>query len=254
VHLVGDAIDEDADDYSVEAAMSKVFASEALWVVSNEALQIAGGNGFMKEYPYERIVRDSRINMIFEGTNEILRLYIGLSGAKEVGDYLTALGRNIGEFRTDPLKGLGVITEYASQKFAHLTSWGLERIPGLPEAVRATEEKLLKHTGDLRNSTEIVLRRYGKTISDQQLIVRRLADVALDLYGSYATMSRIGTMCTRTNPSELGAELAILRSFTHDARHRIRRNLRTLQRNEDGSVVLLADHLVKHGRYPWDTL
>ena len=67
-------------DYSIESAICKVFATETLWSVVNHAVQINGGNGFMKEYPYERFLRDARVNMIFEGTNEILRLFIALSG------------------------------------------------------------------------------------------------------------------------------------------------------------------------------
>ena len=50
------------DATAVEAAISKVFATEALWRTSDEALQVAGGNGYMAEFPYERLMRDSRIN------------------------------------------------------------------------------------------------------------------------------------------------------------------------------------------------
>src|SRR5207247_9599684 len=59
-------------DYSIESALSKIVSSENAWRVVNHAVQIAGGNGFIKEYPYERYLRDCRINMIFEGTNQIL--------------------------------------------------------------------------------------------------------------------------------------------------------------------------------------
>ncbi|MCA9525252.1 MAG: acyl-CoA dehydrogenase family protein, partial [Myxococcales bacterium] len=68
VTVVAALSDQGYDDYSVEAAITKVFASEALWRTADEALQVAGGNGFMKEYPYEQIMRDVRINRIFEGT------------------------------------------------------------------------------------------------------------------------------------------------------------------------------------------
>ena len=79
VSMVAALSDRGYQDYAVEAAISKVFASEALWRTADEALQVAAGNGYMCEYPYERIVRDSRINRIFEGTNEVLRLFIALS-------------------------------------------------------------------------------------------------------------------------------------------------------------------------------
>ncbi|XP_069949119.1 complex I assembly factor ACAD9, mitochondrial isoform X3 [Cherax quadricarinatus] len=69
-------------DCSVEAAIVKVFSSESVWHWGSECLQILGGMGYMKPYPFERYLRDARVLLIFEGTNEILRLFIALSGLK----------------------------------------------------------------------------------------------------------------------------------------------------------------------------
>src|SRR5580658_8181987 len=85
VWMVAHYIDTGLEDYSVEAAISKVFASEAIQRSAYEAQQIAAGSGFMCDLPYEQIVRDCRILSIFEGTNEVLRLYVALSGLKELG-------------------------------------------------------------------------------------------------------------------------------------------------------------------------
>src|ERR1700727_270138 len=90
VWMVAHYIDSGLEDYSVEAAISKVYASEAIQRAAYEALQIAGGNGFMREFPYEEATRDCRILSIFEGTNEVLRLYIALSGLKEIGKSYSA--------------------------------------------------------------------------------------------------------------------------------------------------------------------
>jgi alkylation response protein AidB-like acyl-CoA dehydrogenase len=96
VWMVAHYIDSGHSDYSIEAAISKVFASEAMTRCANEAMQIAAGNGYMKEYPYERIFRDSRILTIFEGTSEILRLFIALSGIRDAGRLLQELGSAVG--------------------------------------------------------------------------------------------------------------------------------------------------------------
>ena len=108
-YLTTGLADRGSVDYSLESAIGKVFASEALWRTVNEAMQIAAGIGYMKEYPYERILRDSRINMIFEGTNEILRLFIAFAGMQDQGEYLKKIGKAL----RDPIKGFGLLTDYA---------------------------------------------------------------------------------------------------------------------------------------------
>ncbi len=106
VRMVSHYIDSGYTDYSVEAAISKVFASEAMFRAANESLQIAAGNGFMKEFPYERIMRDSRILTIFEGTSEILRLFIALSGMKDAGVMLQELKSATDDIFNNPIKGI----------------------------------------------------------------------------------------------------------------------------------------------------
>ena len=79
-------IDRKDPDCYIEAAMCKVYGSEASWRTVNECIQVMGGMGFMTSWPFERAMRDSRILSIFEGTNEILRLMIALQGMRAVGD------------------------------------------------------------------------------------------------------------------------------------------------------------------------
>src|SRR5512140_683612 len=86
-YLTSGLCDRRVPDYSLESAMSKVFCSERAWENVNHAVQITGGNGYMAEYPYERFLRDSRINLICEGTNEILRLFVALSGIQKPGQF-----------------------------------------------------------------------------------------------------------------------------------------------------------------------
>ena len=93
VYLTAGLVDRGLEDYALEGACCKIFGTETVWSNINDALQIAGGNGFMEEYPYEKALRDSRINMIFEGTNEILRVLVALSGMRDVGEDLKEVGR-----------------------------------------------------------------------------------------------------------------------------------------------------------------
>lgn len=92
-------IDRGDPDCYIEAAMCKVMGSETAFRGINECIQIMGGMGFMKDYPYERFLRDSRILSIFEGTNEILRMLIALGGIRGVADRFKVRKMKVGAVR-----------------------------------------------------------------------------------------------------------------------------------------------------------
>ncbi len=98
-YLTAGIVDGKVADYSLESAICKIMGSETVWRVANEALQIAAGIGYMADYPYERLLRDARINLIFEGTNEILRCFVALSGMQGPGR--GARRRGEGDARAD---------------------------------------------------------------------------------------------------------------------------------------------------------
>ncbi len=254
VSVVGHLIDSGVEDFSVEAAMSKVFVSEALWTVADEALQIAGGNGFMREFPYERVVRDCRINRIFEGTNEILRLFIGLSGVKEPGENLADVARSVKGIFNDPIKGFGVLSEYASKKVGQITSIGRSRCEGVSASLQSESVALEQGVAKLAQSVEMVLKRYRKGIIEQQLATKRLADVATDLFVGMCVVSRISSLISEKGEAACADELRIAKVFTQFSRGRISSNLRALVRNADSEAVSLADSVLARGGYGWDVL
>ncbi len=254
VSVVGHLIDSEVDDFSVEAAMSKVFVSEALWTVADEALQIAGGNGFMKEFPYERVVRDSRINRIFEGTNEILRLYVGLSGMKDAGDQLKDVARGVGGIFNDPIKGFGVLSEYASKKMGQFTSLGRQRLTGVASSLEHEAAACELGIAKLSQAVEWALRRYGKEIIGQQLVTRRLADAATEIFVGMCVLSRVSSLLKEKGVAGCQDELRIARIYTHHAKGRISSYLKGLSKNSDQDILALADSMVERGSFPWDVL
>jgi len=150
-------------------------------------VQIAGGRGFVKGYPYERMYRDARITRIFEGTNEILRLFVGLSGMQGPGEYL----RRIGQALRHPIKGLGLLGEFAGDRVRWAVGGGEPEIQGDVHAVlRRHIDYLAAHTRDLRAAVERVIRRHGKEVVERQFVVARIADMAIELYVRAATLSR----------------------------------------------------------------
>src|SRR5205814_7105978 len=189
-YFVSATIDRGGVDYSVEGATTKVFNSEAVWTAADEALQIAGGMGFMREQVYEQAVRDSRINRIFEGTNEILRQYIGLTGLQKPGEYLKGLGKELAQSLTDPIKGYGLLRDYAVRKAKQTVPYGRTQITKAHESMREQVTYVENAVQGLAALCDTVLRRHGREVVEMQFATTRIADVAIDLLALCTTIAR----------------------------------------------------------------
>jgi alkylation response protein AidB-like acyl-CoA dehydrogenase len=175
-------------DYALESAAAKVWNSDALDRAVDELVQIAGGRGFVKGYPYERMYRDARITRIFEGTNEVLRLFVGLSGMQEPGERL----REIGAALREPITQLGLLTDFAADRVRLALGRGEPELRAeVHPRLRAHFDYLVDHTRDLRVATERVIRRFGRKVVERQFVVARIADMAVELYVRAATLARV---------------------------------------------------------------
>jgi alkylation response protein AidB-like acyl-CoA dehydrogenase len=254
VWMLAHYIDSGCDDYSTEAAISKVFASDAIQRCAHEALQIAAGNGFMREFPYEQIVRDSRILSIFEGTNEILRLFIALSGLKDAGKNLAELKNALDDIFNNPIKGFGVLSGYAGQRFTQATGVGRDRIASaVPPQLAAARAVYEKYALELAKASDYLLRKYGKGIVERQYELKRVADIAIDLFVGLATLSRAVTIAAEgaAHP-EQATKIANL--FAQAAKRRMAGNIRRLTINEDPALDQIAAFALERGSYPWDVI
>ncbi|XP_046539164.1 complex I assembly factor ACAD9, mitochondrial [Equus quagga] len=176
-------------DCSIEAAMVKVFSSEGAWQCVSEALQVFGGSGYMKDCPLERILRDTRILLIFEGTNEILRMYIALTGLQHAGRILTA--------RINELKRGNVTTimETVGQRLrdslGRTVDLGLTgKLGAVHPTVADSANKLEENVYYFGRTVETLLLRFGKTIVEEQMVLKRVANILINLYGMTAVLSR----------------------------------------------------------------
>src|ERR1700722_15560169 len=254
VWMVAHYIDSGVEDYSGEAAMSKVFASEALQRGAYEALQIAAGSGFMRDYPYEQITRDCRILTIFEGTNEVLRLYIALSGLKDLGKSLSDLRAAMDDIFNNPIKGFGVLTDYAEKRLTQATGVGRDKIfTPMPQLLRGSAGIYEKYTVELAKASDFLLRKHGKSIADRQHALKRVADITIIFFSGLCVLSRAATLSA--TPGEKGAQaVAIARVFAQQAKRRMANNIRRAERNEDEEMNHLAGFILEKGSYPWDVV
>uniref|UniRef100_A0A8C2I3N9 Acyl-CoA dehydrogenase family, member 9 n=1 Tax=Cyprinus carpio TaxID=7962 RepID=A0A8C2I3N9_CYPCA len=207
-------------DCSLEAAMVKVFSSEGSWICVSEALQVLGGLGFTKNYPYERYLRDCRILQIFEGTNEILRMYIALTGMQYAGKILTGKIK----YRSDD-------------------------VIFLPQESAKMFEQNAAHFG---STVESLLYRYGKTIVEEQLVLKKVADVLINLYAMTAVLSRTSRSVS-IGLRNHDHEVLLTNTFCKDAHFKNNFLLTQLQKNSpennDANIKKIAQEVIAKRAY-----
>ena len=242
VMVTAGMVDRGGIDFSLETAACKVYASELAFRAANEALQIAGGIGYSKEYPYEQAVRDARINLIFEGTNEILRALIALMGLQQPGERLKALGT---AFKA-PIRSLGAIGGYlAGRAKRQIVKPQFARVhPAL--AREAALVATVAH--DLALGVEDAILKHGKSIIERQFLQERMANAAIDIFHATAVLSRTTWEIERLGSEEAARiQVDCARVFVPMAYRRARRSIRGLRRHQDARLTAIATESLEHG-------
>ncbi len=250
VNMVSGIIDAGYKDYAVEAAISKVLASDLLFKTVDEALQIAAGNGYMREFPYERIMRDCRINRIFEGTNEILHLFIALTAISDVGKQLSDLTKAV----KDPIKGFGLFVDYAKKHVVAQTGYGQEELTKHHPLLAEYSTKFSEHTRNLTAAVDRLLRKHGKNIVGKQFASKRLAAIMIDMFSYACVLSRVSSSLNEKGEAACKEELEIISAFSKQAGERMKTHYARIDDNEDETIKSLSDFVVGKEGYVWDNI
>ncbi|CAG2114175.1 unnamed protein product [Medioppia subpectinata] len=247
-YMLSGMMDMGYGDYQLEAAVSKVYSSDAAWYVCDEAIQILGGMGYMRETGLEKVLRDLRIFRIFEGTNDIMRLFVALTGLQYAGGHLKELQRAM----NSPVANLGVILGAGTKRFARTV--GLSSGPSLSEYVapelRNNAALISKSIQDFGASVEHLLIKYNKNIIHEQMLQRRLADAAIDIYASVVVLSR-ASRALEKNLSSAGLERRFAALQCNEASVRIATNLSQLRGTQDlknySTMKEIAEEVLNNG-------
>ena len=195
------------DDFTIEASVLKIFGSESLYWIADEMLQIHGGNGYTEDYPLERVLRDARINRIFEGTNEINRLIIPatlLKRALQGTIPLMELTGKIIEELADPAK----LPQHQ---------------PGtLGAEIWATE--LTKRA--VIYAASYAAQKYMEDLKEKQRILGALADCISHVYGMDSVIGRADQAARTLDPKKAALHVALAKLFCFDARATVFQHLR----------------------------
>ena len=191
-----------AEEYAIECAMLKVFGSEMLDFVVDEALQIHGGNGFSDEYMVSRAYRDSRINRIFEGTNEINRLLsvdmILKRGLKGRLDILTPAKNVAMELVSIPDFGSGEDGPFAAER----------------KLIVQFKKAILLTAG-------AAVQKLMMQLETEQEILMHISDMAIIVFHAESALLRVMKLSVTKSEDSLAFELDIIHSFLYDSADKI---------------------------------
>lgn len=244
------------DDYYLETAICKIYGSESLWSVVDTGLQIAAGNGYMREYPYERIMRDSRINLIFEGTNEILRCFLALSGIKGPSEGLKDLGKvsDVSSALKDPIKSLGVLSDFAKNRISKMiASKALTKAhPELEEAANNFSSLMASFAIQVENT----LIKHGKKIIGNEYPQGRLSNMAVELYVILCVISRTTAILEKEDVPQDKKDYVL--GLTHlvikESRQSFVSNLKAMTNNYDKLTKKVSDAVCQYDGYGLDII
>merc|ERR1719264_611216 len=228
-YMVAGTMDAGYKDYHLEAAISKIFASEAAWNVTDEAIQILGGNGFMKALGLEKVMRDLRIFRIFEGTNDILRLFVALSGIQYAGGHLRELQKAI----KNPIGNFGVVLgEVAKRgKGAIGLGSGISLADKVHPNLNSSAALTCRAIDAFGSTIEKILIKHGKDIINEQFILNRLANATIDIHANTCVLSRCSKTLNDGMESAHQEEL-MTKVWCKQSYDRIMNNLNELQNPE----------------------
>jgi len=217
-HLAA-SLDRPEVDAALEAAAAKVFASDLVWRATDEMVQVAGGRGYVRPYPYERMLRDARINRIFEGANEVLKLFLALNGVQETADELQELGTALRR----PIRNWNRVAGYATLRVKTALGGTSDAVDvSLHPRLDVHKGFLEKHVGELRAAAERAALAHRKRIIERQLVVERLADMAIELYARATTISRTQRLVDERGAEGAARELALCDLFCVESGRRFR--------------------------------
>ena len=229
-YLLCSSMDNKADSYQLEAACCKIFSSEAAWWVTDEAIQVCGGTGYMRSTGLERVMRDLRIFRIFEGTNDILRLFIALhrfcgiltflkfemnnfpkifllTGIKHLGgtlDEVKGLQKAIATMNfPDIWIGLGWLQKHEAGKRFGGTKMNESIAERVDPRLSHAAEKVDRAIADFQFTVTDITMKYQKKIinPENQMLLKRIADSTISLYSMAAVLSRASRAVQRGDHS-----------------------------------------------------
>jgi hypothetical protein len=260
LYMTTGMLDRHDEDIMLETAICKVFCSEMGWRVVNDAMQILGGESYMSENEVERVFRDSRINLIVEGANEVMQAFIFAYGGKQLAEGMVSVQEAVGWDRDESIGGnVSRIVRSMSKRVVRRAAVPLafelflgirKPLPSITTvhpSLRAEAERLARMVREHSHQFKQASKRYREAIVNRQAVQARVADTAIWLHAWACTLSRLDHDIRRGGEGlEFERDRAAAMHFFDLCETEIHDNFRHLYENADDTMLLVAAAALKH--------
>jgi alkylation response protein AidB-like acyl-CoA dehydrogenase len=264
LYMTTGMLDRKDEDIQVETALCKVFCSEMGWQAVNDAVQIMGGESCMTENEIERIFRDSRINLIVEGANEVMQSYIFGYGGKQLAEMMLGVKNAL---MKDPEESLGGFIGKALKNSFRMAIMkraiplGLEVFLGIRMAdpkitkvspqLQPLADRMCHLTRELTHLFKIMSKRYDVKMLERQAVQARMADIAIYLHAWGCTLAKLDSDIRAHGANGAGdlefqRDKAAALHFFDIAEVEIHTRIRELYENADDTMLAAADIALKY--------
>ena len=250
-------VDRGGADIRLEAAMCKMFCSEGFWKIIDETMQIRSGRGYetagsLRErgepgVAVERAMRDSRINMIFEGTSEIMRLFIS---REALDPHLRRAGSVL-----NPRAPLGDKIADGLKAGLHYSSWYLKQWNPVPRRFHV-HRRLAGHlrfinlqSRKLARSLFHAMGRHQAALERKQAQLGRFVEIGSELFAMAAAVARADRLHS-LDPEKYSGVIELADIFCRHSKRRVKSTFRAISSNDDAATYKFAQRVVE-GEYEW---
>ncbi len=234
LYMTTGVVDRGDEDIMLETAICKVFCSEFGFRTCDNALQIMGGEGYMTESVVERLWRDSRINTIVEGANEVMHSFIFAYGSKQLGEWMIGV-------KNAPMKHMGDAVKIGMQLFLGVRP-PAPSISMMHESLRVHADEVEALTREFSHQVKMAFKEHEEQLITRQMVQRRLSWCVIWLHALSSVLSKHDRdIRNGLDGTSLEHDRALVDHCMAMGAQEIHHEIRSLRVNTDDTMQRCAD-------------
>lgn len=238
LYMTTGIVDRGDEDIMLETAICKVFCSDLGFRTTDIALQIMGGEGYMTENVVERMWRDSRINMIVEGANEVMHSFVFAYGSKQLGEYMLGV-------KDSPMKNLGAALRIAAELYGGVKR-GAPRFVNLHPRLASAGRELENRIREFSHQVKMMFKTHEEKLITRQMIQARLSWSVTWIHAMACCLSRLDkSLRDGLEGAALEHDLAVVDHIIALGCKEVDDNIRSLRTNTDATMLRAAKVALK---------